>query len=282
MTMSLSLHEYPEFSESNVSLDAIQSIRAPTAESKAEGLHFFPEKIAMPKFADALDRPRLTELMEKSLTQFGATLISGRAGTGKTVLASKFAERFKHVAWYTAESSDGDWKVFSQYFSASLVNPAVMPASFNAEVHTPDELTETFISNFIVDHILRFAWGRRDKPLLIVLDDIHHVFDTTWFNDFFSLLLYSLLPNTHLLLLCRSKPPLPLWRLRSKQLLNVIDEKLLAFDPDETEQLFKLHGLSKTAARRVHGGTFGRVSKLMKSIDAVSPDDAAPHSNSKI
>ena len=96
----------------------------------------------------------------------------------------------------------------------------------------------------------------------MVLDDIQHLFDADWFNDFFTLLLHSLPPDVHLLMLCRSKPPLPLWRLRSKQRLNVIDEKLLAFSPDEAERLYKIHGLPGDVAKKVHRASYGRASKL--------------------
>jgi ATP/maltotriose-dependent transcriptional regulator MalT len=74
-----------------------------------------------------------------------------------------------------------------------------------------------------------------------------------------------------LLLLCRSKPPNPLWRLRSKQQLDVIDEKTLAFDRNETILLLKQVGHSQAEAARIHAETFGRVSKLLPFIRAGKP-----------
>ncbi|HEU4794866.1 MAG TPA: hypothetical protein VFT02_04500, partial [Pyrinomonadaceae bacterium] len=56
------------------------------------------------------------------------------------------------------------------------------------------------------------------------------------------------------------------WRLRSKQQLDVIDEKTLAFDRDETILLLKQVGRSQAEATRIHAETFGRVSKLLPFI----------------
>ena len=100
---------------------------------------------------------------------------------------------------------------------------------------------------------------------MIVLDDIHHLFDAHWFGDFFNLLLYSLPAGSHLLMLCRSRPPGPVWRLRSKQMLNVLDEKVIAFDLEETRVLFERLGLPASDAERAHRDSFGRVAKLIRS-----------------
>jgi len=64
-------------------------------------------------------------------------------------------------------------------------------------------------------------------------------------------------------MLCRSKPPSPLWRLRSKQVLNVIEEDQLAFTTDETEALFRM--LDSTAdPSAAQEEAFGRVGKLVE------------------
>jgi len=63
-------------------------------------------------------------------------------------------------------------------------------------------------------------------------------------------------------MMSRSAPPIPLWRFRSKQVLGVIDEKLLSFTCEEAEKLFKLYGLSKTKARKAQKDSFGRILRL--------------------
>jgi ATP/maltotriose-dependent transcriptional regulator MalT len=112
----------------------------------------------------------------------------------------------------------------------------------------------------------------KDQRPLLVLDGIHHLFDADWFGEFFNILQPSLAETADVLLLCRSRPPNPLWRLRSKQQLDLIDEKTLAFDRDETILLLKQVGRSHADAARIHEETFGRVSKLLPFISDAKID----------
>jgi ATP/maltotriose-dependent transcriptional regulator MalT len=101
----------------------------------------------------------------------------------------------------------------------------------------------------------------------MVIDNVHHLFDAPWFCDFFSLMLHSVTPGSHVLMLCRSRPPAPLWRLRSKQVLNVVDEKLLAFTLPETEEFCRSRGVPISAAPRAHVESFGRASRLIQTLN---------------
>jgi len=206
-------------------------------------------------------------MLKKSLAQFPATLVSGRAGTGKTTIAAEFARDHAHAAWFTVESSDIDWNIFAHYFATSVLDAvnskADVPSLIPDEIHASQSTIATFLINLFAEAETELL----HDPLLIVLDGIHHLFDAEWFGEFFTLLLSSLPENTHLLLLCRSKPPNPLWRLRSKQQLNVIDEKLLAFDLAETVELMKITGQSRRVAEQAHSATFGRISKLLQFVN---------------
>lgn len=269
MMMTLPLHENTDYIERPTQFEPGPSSTYRSAKPAERAIHLFAEKLRIPKPDGAIARPRLNDLLEKSCTQFGATLVSGRAGTGKTVIAAEFAGRYKDVAWYSVESADRDWSVFSHYFNAALMKTDMFGKSTEVSILEPShESAQEEISRFITDLFSQSAGPTAGNsplvtsPLLIVLDDIQHLFDADWFNDFFTLLLHSLPPDVHLLMLCRSKPPLPLWRLRSKQRLNLIDEKLLAFTTDEAERLYKIHGLSGDVAKRVHRASYGRASKL--------------------
>src|SRR5690349_11080903 len=78
--------------------------------SDRDAIHVLREKLRIPRVRGAVGRSRLDELLRRSLTQFPATLISGRAGTGKTTLVAEFARGHDHTAWYSVESSDVEWK----------------------------------------------------------------------------------------------------------------------------------------------------------------------------
>jgi LuxR family transcriptional regulator, maltose regulon positive regulatory protein len=263
MTMTFSLHENIEFTETARQFETSSWTPEKSGKTTAEHVYLFAEKLRIPEFKKSLPRPRLNELLAKSSRQFGATLICGRAGTGKTALAANFAASYDSVAWFSVDSTDADWDNFSKYLRASIFGSQV---DFGADENS--DSVQTKIAGFFNDLFARIVEKQHGKPLLIVLDDIHHIFDADWFDDFFNLFLYSLVPNVHLLLLCRSKPSYPLWRLRSKQVLNVIDEKLLALNVEETEELYKNYGLARENARKAHRDCFGRISKLMLSIDS--------------
>jgi ATP/maltotriose-dependent transcriptional regulator MalT len=222
------------------------------------------EKLSVPSIDGMLPRPRLLDLLERSTIQFGGTLVSGRAGTGKSALAAQFSHGRSNVSWYSIDPADGDWSVFSQYFYAATTGTPTKASPFQAVDPETGETDQPAMAEFLVEC---FSSGKtNDDPQLIVLDNVHHLFDSNWFCDFFSLMLFSMTSGSHVLMLCRSRPPAPLWRLRSKQVLNVIDEKLLAFTPAESEAFCKARGVSRSRARRAHSESFGRVSKLMQAI----------------
>jgi LuxR family maltose regulon positive regulatory protein len=204
-------------------------------------------------------------MLHRSLAQFPATLISGRAGTGKTTLAAAFARKQLHTAWYSVESSDAEWKVFAHYFATTIFRAVKSRTPVSRVMPETGEASQSNIATFLINVFAEAETELLHEPLVIVLDGIHHLFDADWFGEFFGLLLSSLPENASLLLLCRSKPPNPLWRLRSKQQLNVIDEKVLSFTLAETAELLRRKGVSRSEAERAHASTFGRISKLLET-----------------
>jgi ATP/maltotriose-dependent transcriptional regulator MalT len=60
----------------------------------------------------------------------------------------------------------------------------------------------------------------------------------------------------------RGLPPAPMWRLRSKQRLLVIDEHMLAFTQTEAEELFSGYGLGAEEASLALERTGGRAAGL--------------------
>lgn len=234
------------------------------SELHRDDLHILWEKLRVPSAQMLVHRPRLEELLSKSVQQYSATLITGRAGTGKTALAADFVSNQENVAWYTVESSDVDWNLFSQYFSAGILETLNKKSRIPVTAARGSDNSPLAVPQFLVDIFAEAETVLRDESLLIVLDDLHRVFDADWFGDFFNLLLHSLPLNIHLLMLCRSKPSAPLWRLRSKQVLNVIDENLLAFSPAETAELFGRLNLPENLADASQAASSGRISKLLQ------------------
>ncbi|HEX6283889.1 MAG TPA: AAA family ATPase [Pyrinomonadaceae bacterium] len=238
------------------------------APSKGErgGVHILNEKLEIPHCAGLIERPRLVEKLERSLNRFAVTLVSGRAGTGKTSVAAAYARTRKTTAWFTVESSDIEWNVFASYLAASVLRVVGSQKAVRDSLPAVANSSPAGMATFFLNLFSELESAARDQRPLLVLDGIHHLFDAEWFGEFFNILQPAVSETADLLLLCRSKPPNPLWRLRSKQQLDVIDEKTLAFDRDETMLLLQQVGHSQAEAARIHAETFGRVSKLLPFI----------------
>jgi LuxR family maltose regulon positive regulatory protein len=262
--MNFASQELNEWRESN----NYYEISSPNLEKKSkikiDSVKLLADKLRIPDVEAPTERPRLTRHLEKSLAQFSATLITGRAGTGKTDLAAGYARRSDYcVAWYKVETADSDWKIFSSYLLGSIKQNC----SENFDEFALDKIRVPVMTESLA---ARFADAAQEKPLLIVLDDLHSIFDADWFTDFFTSFVSSLSPNVHLLMIARTEPPLPLWRLRSKQVLGVMDEKLLSFTLDETIELFRKHRLSAAAARSAHKLAYGKIARLADIIEKKS------------
>jgi len=268
MTMTFSLHENFEFNGVDI-YNEVASTSYNRRQSFTDDIRLFAEKMRVPKFKNAVKRARLLEVLGKSSAQFGATLVTGRAGTGKTALAAQFARKYKCVAWLSTDSADSDWKIFSAYFSACL-DGSLKNGKMKNTISPNPATSESEVSSIVENTLEKFCCSTAaKKPNLIVLDDAHHIYDAEWFGEFFNSLLYALPPDTHLLVLSRGAPSLPLWRFRSKQVLGVIDEKLLAFDIDDTKKLFRPLGYSPEIILQAHSKSFGRISRLKSLAESL-------------
>ena len=224
-------------------------------------LQLIADKITVPDEPARVQRARLIELLHESMESCAATIINGRAGTGKTMLAASFARCCgRGVAWYKVDAADSDPRVFYEYLIASvrLQRPSVDWDRVLQFV----EMTEDDEASLLAEAFVFQLTRNKAEPLLIVLEDLHLVYDADWLVPFFRRLLPQLPADAHLLITCRSLPPAPLWRLRSKQMLRVVDEAELAFILDEAVQLFETYGLTEEHARVGMGHTNGRAAAI--------------------
>jgi LuxR family maltose regulon positive regulatory protein len=224
-------------------------------------VHILPDKISLPSdLTPRVLRERLLETLRESLACCAATIVSGRSGTGKTILAADFARSSgRCVAWYKVDAPDSELAVFFQYLCASVRQ--VRPGFGEQTMERLGELLSIEDVPLLVEYFV-YELLQQDEPLLVVVDDLHLVYDAEWVVPFFRRLLPLLPPEVHVMLLGRSLPPAPLWRMRSKQTLCVINELELAFTLTEAQRLFAGYGLAARLAVPAWEQTRGRASTL--------------------
>src|SRR6266498_791828 len=209
-------------------------------------MELITDKIAPPVRRPRVSRSRLLSTLEKSMAAATSTIISGRAGAGKTSVALDFAQKCgRPVAWYKIDAPDADPYVFFHYLIGSIQEcrlgfgrKLMMALLVTGAIDLIDRLADAFVYELVE--------GETAGPLLIVIEDLHLVSDSDWLVPFFTRLL----------------PPLPLWRMRSKQSLVVIDESALAFSRAEAIALFESYGLSQEQASIALDHTHGRAAAL--------------------
>src|ERR1044072_3080176 len=133
MTMSFTLHDHFECTERYS--PAVDTADERPSKGEREDVHILSEKLEIPPCTGLIERPRLVAKLDRSLSQFAATLVSGRAGTGKTSIAAAYARTRKRVAWLTVESSDIDWNVFANYLAASVQRVAECKKAAGNSLH---------------------------------------------------------------------------------------------------------------------------------------------------
>jgi LuxR family maltose regulon positive regulatory protein len=219
------------------------------------------DKITTPPVEPRLSRARLLNMLHGSLSNCTSTIVNGRAGTGKTMLAADFARRSgRRVSWYKVDATDGELSVFFKYLVESVRQwrpefgrQALMTMVEVATLEDIPMLAEAFVYEL---------QEQKGEPLLIVVDDLHLVYDAEWVVPFFRRLLPLLPAEAHVLITGRSLPPAPLWRMRSKQTLCVIEEPTLSFTELETKRLFASYGLTEAQAAAALKQTRGRAATL--------------------
>ena len=238
------------------------------------------EKISRPPASPRITRPRLLTILDQSLSSCAATVISGRAGSGKTALAVDFSRNCgRRTSWYKVDAPECELRVFFQYLIASIQRrrPGFGKQTLYRSIAA---FTPTEVPSLAESFVYELAEGE-DDPLLIVIEDLHLICDSDWLVPFFRRLLPLLPSDVHMLLTSRTMVPAPLWRMRSKQMLVVVDEESLAFNRAEARELFESYGLNNEQANIALDHTRGRAGALASFAASISATNGKERQNSE-
>jgi LuxR family maltose regulon positive regulatory protein len=197
-------------------------------------------KLIPPRTPRLVARGRLLELLDAGV-QGRLTLLTGPAGSGKTVLLSSWATTAilpGPVAWLSLDAADNDPARFWSYLLAALRQTGAAPPNGRLErlalpIGGPDQ-------GFLPE--LAAGLAELAGPVVVVLDDFHQLTNPALLDSLVTVLRRSP-ASLRLVLASREDLPLSLARLPAVGRPIEVGAAELAFTADEAAKLLASHGL---------------------------------------
>ncbi|MFG2059207.1 LuxR C-terminal-related transcriptional regulator [Micromonospora sp. NPDC048930] len=188
-----------------------------------------------------LVRPRLLDRLDQGVAG-PVTLVSGPAGWGKSTLLASWARASRAEpppAWVSVEDGDTGERLWS-YLAAALRAAVAGESDEQPPVPDvpprPDQL-----------ELLAAALAARERPVLLVLDDLHRITDPAALTGLEFLLRHAE-GRLRLVVGARTEPALALHRWRLAGELTELGPDELAFTDDEVADLLVAHAVPLPAA----------------------------------
>ncbi|PKR76890.1 transcriptional regulator [Halalkalibacillus sediminis] len=187
-----------------------------------------------------VQRARLHKKLQQ-IKSYPVTLIHSGAGYGKSTGLSSYLSQVKEqVCWFSITKYDTDLVPFltKLIFSVRKHSP-----SFGARVlqeieeidHKIQEHEQWSLMTLMINELSEFG-----EPVIIVLDDAHHLLSSQVASKWIQLLIEHLVENVHLVLSSRSRPQWKsLSRLKIKGELNEVTQEDLMLSRDEVAHLIQ-------------------------------------------
>ena len=200
-------------------------------------IKFVDTKFRRPDLSSNLiKRQRLIQRLRSNLS-LSASFICAGPGWGKTTLAADFLNTVDIPSvWYDVEQSDSNIAGFIRYLVLAIQQEApdfghsTLNLVSSGGAPRFDQLADLFL--YELSEAVR-------QELIVVLDNIHHTFSADWTEPVLYRILQLLPANVHFILLARVAPPFTFSRMRSKQAMDQVDGRVLAFSRGEVASLFR-------------------------------------------
>src|SRR5262245_26484410 len=148
---------------------------------------------------DALLRPRLIDILAKSLVDARLTLIAAPAGAGKTTLLAELPHAFPSTtwAWLLLDIEDNDPLRFAAALVASLTAAGI---AIDEDVGKPGD------ARAVMTAIINQIGQNKQSPVAIVIDDLHVISERA-VHELLDYLVDNLPSNLRVVLASRHDPP---------------------------------------------------------------------------
>jgi len=183
----------------------------------------------------AIARPRVAAVLAQP--DWRVALVTGGPATGKTVAVAQWFGALGPVAreWVTLDAGDDRPERFWLTFVLALER--AVPGAFAQAASATDmhRLPSEFLDRLLT------AWSFVEDPLVIVLEDVHHLQSPEITEDL-GFVIEHLPGASQMLLTGRADPPLPISRWRGRGWLAELRQHDLALTLPETAELFATLG----------------------------------------
>lgn len=182
-----------------------------------------------------ISRRRLLARLDHGLER-KLTLVSAPAGSGKTTLLAQWLQEkksaYERIAWISLDEGNNELARFWHYVCAALAQIDVtirehLPALLQSLTHANEALLIPLIN----------LLAETDTPLVLVLDDCHHITDER-IHQALAFLLQHMPKQMHIVMLTRFDLPLPLARMRVRGQVLDLRQVDLQFTFDEATRFF--------------------------------------------
>jgi LuxR family transcriptional regulator, maltose regulon positive regulatory protein len=222
---------------------ASDSVAAAHDVAALDGVPLLTAKLAPPEQAHAtVPRPRLLGRLTRAVSHSPLTLLSGPAGSGKTVLADSWRRAQnggRSIAWLSLDAYDDDPATFWTYVVEALTGAGVRFTGLPQLV--PGEAPPPW---FVRQVGAQLTSGGRQ--VVLIVDDAYHLTDRTIITGL-DLLIRNAGRGLRLVLCGRADPPLPLHQYRLADSMSEIRSAELAFTAEETRELLAAMKVPVTA-----------------------------------